>query len=93
MAKYARQCDVTGEGMNSGFVIGDGAMYIKSEKHMSEHITNDTNYASMEEAYEDDYYYWTEWEDSDCEDDSQYDDEEPDEWDEYDNEYGLPGFE
>ena len=53
--KYARQCDVTGEGMNKGFCIGDGAMYIKSEKHMSEHITNDTENASMEEAYED-YY-------------------------------------
>ena len=55
--------------MNAGFCIGDGAMYIKSEKHRSEHITNDTEYASMEEAYEDDYYYWTEWED---EDDFQY---------------------
>lgn len=65
MKKYARQCDITGQGMNAGFCIGDGAMYIKSEKHMSEHITNDTEYASMEEAYEDDYYYWTEWEDED----------------------------
>ena len=57
MKKYARQCDVTGQGMNAGFCIGDGAMYIKSEKHMSEHITNDTEYASIEDAYEDDYYY------------------------------------
>ena len=63
--KYARQCDVTGEGMNAGFCIGDGAMYIKSEKHMIEHITNDTEYASMEEAYDDEYYYYTEWEDED----------------------------
>ncbi len=63
--KWARQCDVTGEGMNEGFCIGDGAMYIKREKDMSEHITNDTDYASLEEAYEDDYYYYTEWEDPD----------------------------
>jgi len=73
MMKYARQCDVTGEGMNNGFVICDGDMYIKYEKHMSEHITKDTDYASMEEAYEDDYYYYTEWDDSDCEDDFQFD--------------------
>ena len=51
--------------MNAGFCIGDGDMYIKSEKHMSEHITNDTEYDSMEEAYEDGYYYYTEWEDED----------------------------
>ena len=70
--KYARKCDVTGQGMNAGFCICDGAMYIKSEKHMSEHITNDTDYASLEEAYEDDYYYYTEWEDQD---DYQFDDE------------------
>ena len=72
--KYARKCDVTGQGMNAGFCICDGAMYIKSEKHMSEHITNDTDYASLEEAYDDDYYYYTEWED---EDDYQFDDENP----------------
>jgi len=26
---YARQCDVTGEGMNEGYYIQDGLMYIK----------------------------------------------------------------
>lgn len=67
--KYARQCSVSGEGMNKGYVICDGEMYIKSEKHLSEHITNDTEYESVEEAYEDGYYYYTEWED---EDDYQY---------------------
>lgn len=38
-------------------------MYIASEKHLSEHITNDTEYESVEEAYEDGYYYYTTWED------------------------------
>ena len=64
MKRYARQCDITGEGMNEGYVICDGAMYIKYTKHLSEHITNDTDYEPVEEAYEDDYYYYTEWEDS-----------------------------
>ena len=74
LKRYARQCDVTGEGMNDGFVICDGAMYIKYSKHLREHITNDTNYHTIDEAYEDDYYYYTSWEDSDCEDDFQYED-------------------
>ena len=30
--KYARQCSVTGEGMNTGWVFGDGAFYAKYEK-------------------------------------------------------------
>lgn len=61
--KYARQCSVTGEGMNAGFCICDGEMYIASEEHLIEHITMDTGYDSIEEAYEDDYYYYTTWED------------------------------
>ena len=30
--KYARRCDVTGEGMNEGWVWGDGVFYTKHEK-------------------------------------------------------------
>ena len=30
--KYARQCSVTGEGMNNGWVFGDGVFYAKYEK-------------------------------------------------------------
>ena len=30
--KYARQCSVTGEGMNAGWVFGDGVFYTKYEK-------------------------------------------------------------
>ena len=30
--KYARQCSVTGEGMNEGWVWGDGIFYTKYEK-------------------------------------------------------------
>ena len=36
--KYARKCDVTGEGMNEGYCIQDGLMYIKYEKDMIKHI-------------------------------------------------------
>ena len=35
---YARQCDITGEGMNEGYCIEDGLMYIKYEKDMIKHL-------------------------------------------------------
>lgn len=35
---YARKCDITGEGMNEGFCIRDGAMYIKYEKDMIKYL-------------------------------------------------------
>ena len=66
---YARQCSITGEGMNEGFCICDGDMHIKYEIDMIQHITYETGYETIEEAYEDEYYYWTEWE---CETDLQY---------------------
>ena len=30
--KYARRCDVTGKGMNAGYIWGDGAFYTKTQK-------------------------------------------------------------
>tara|TARA_R110000796_G_scaffold221199_1_gene337267 strand:+ start:244 stop:486 length:243 start_codon:yes stop_codon:yes gene_type:complete len=63
--KYARACDITGKGMNEGYCIGDGNMYIKSHLDMLQHVTDDTDYATMEEAYEADYYYYTDWDDED----------------------------
>ena len=30
---YARKCDMTGEGMNDGFVFGDGSFYAKDKEH------------------------------------------------------------
>tara|TARA_R110000823_G_scaffold300650_1_gene421468 strand:+ start:193 stop:501 length:309 start_codon:yes stop_codon:yes gene_type:complete len=35
---YARQCDITSEGMNEGYCIEDGLMYIKYEKDMIKHL-------------------------------------------------------
>ena len=33
---WARQCDISGEGMDDGYCIDDGQMYIKHEKDMVE---------------------------------------------------------
>lgn len=72
---YARKCDVTGEGMDEGYCIEDGFMYIKYKKDMIKHLYDifkseypniDINTISeeyLENKYceEEDYYYWTEW--------------------------------
>ncbi len=74
---YARQCDITKEGMNEGYCIEDGLMYIKYEKDMIKHLRELdelsakglSNKELLDIYYDDEYYYWTEWE---CEDDLQY---------------------
>jgi len=86
---WARKCDITQEGMNEGYCIQDGLMYIKHDKDMIKHIRevekegNDeydkqvaegrlTDDFLLEDYYQADYYYWTEWE---CEEDIQYKEE------------------
>ena len=67
MKTYARKCDITGEGMDEGFCIQDGEMYIKYEedliKHLREieeekHVTDEWLMSDWHQAG---YYYWTEW--------------------------------
>lgn len=68
MEKFARQCDVTGEGMNEGWCFGDGQNYAKYQEG-ADKLSKDYGYDTFEEAYDDDVVYWTSWED---EDDYQY---------------------
>ena len=74
--KYARRCDVTNKGMNDGYCIQDGHMYIKYEKDLIKHLRKIEMHENKEEHYCSDdfllkdyydagYYYWTEWEDID----------------------------
>lgn len=72
MEKFARRCDITGRGMNEGYVFGDGEMYA-SDKESALVIAKRYGYDSLEEAYEDDAYYYTEWEELD--DDFFYDED------------------
>ena len=37
---YPRKCDITGEGMDEGYCIQEGAYYIKYEKDFIKHIRN-----------------------------------------------------
>jgi hypothetical protein len=51
--KYARKCSISGEGMNEGWLQGDGEQYFKYEKDVI---------AWLREV-EFDVLYWTVWED------------------------------
>jgi hypothetical protein len=67
--KYARKCDITGEGMNEGWVVNGCEVYIKHESDAIEYCKTHWN-QTLDEAYEDnewgtDGFYWTSWEDQD----------------------------
>lgn len=83
--RYARQCSVTGEGMNDGYVFNDNE-YIKHKKDLIKLLRSKDWTAEDEEgndiplslldddgllewAYNDEIYYWTEWE---CPEDYEY---------------------
>ncbi len=85
MTKYARRCDATGRGINEGYVVGDGELYFADKEHLLEHLrtlnwvdcngkkSTDcvTDDALLKYFYNEDYYYYTEWEELD--DDVYYD--------------------
>lgn len=58
---FARKCDVTGKGMNWGYCFYDGEAYAIDEESA---ITIALKYGfdSLDKAYENDAYYFTEWE-------------------------------
>jgi hypothetical protein len=60
MEKFARKCDVTGEGMNEGWVAYDGEMYFANEGDALKWCV-ERGYKDIDEAYEDDVIYWTDW--------------------------------
>ena len=82
--KFARKCDIRAEGMNAGYCIGDGDMYIKYEGDMLNHLYEQEGYdrswtdeETLEYFYDQGYYYYTDWE------------ADEDEWYEADNEDGI----
>ena len=82
MKKYMQRCDATGKGMNEGFVVGDGEMYFSTEVHLIEHLRQlnwqdsngkqskdiDDDTELMNFFYNEDYYYYTEWDETDIDD-------------------------
>jgi hypothetical protein len=59
--KVCRVCSVTGEGMNEGWVVGDGEEYFKYEVDALEWCKKN-GYKTVKKAYEEEVVYWTEWE-------------------------------
>lgn len=57
-----RVCSHTGEGMWEGWCAGDGAHYFKYEKDALNYAIS-VGYDSIDEAYDDEHMYWTQWED------------------------------
>lgn len=68
--KYARQCSITGEGMNEGYLVGD-CTCVKYEADLIKLIrswnVDEYNELSDEfiltESYNNEEYFWTLWED------------------------------
>ena len=67
---YARKCDITGLGMNEGFVMEDSfdAYYIKMKKDLIKSLRTYEEYNEIEDdeqmlekAHADEMYYWTQW--------------------------------
>lgn len=65
--RTARICDATGNPMTEGFVFADGEAYF-AEKSDAEAYAKSIGFDSLDDAYEAEAYYYTEWE----EDDYQY---------------------
>ena len=68
MERYARTCSVTGEGMNEGWCFNDGQDYAKYEEGAIK-IAKEYGYDSIDDAYDDEAVYWTQWEDDDIDED------------------------
>lgn len=74
--KFARKCDVTGEGMNKGWIWGEGAFYTKYLPDTIKELRKDYPEQSelsedklLEWAVEEEFLYHTDWEE---EEDYQY---------------------
>ena len=62
---FARQCSITGEGMNEGWVGGFfGGMYFKYEQDALKWCQS-KGYKDIDDAYDNEALYYTEWEDAD----------------------------
>lgn len=59
---YPRACSCCGKGMDAGFVVGEGERYACSDKCL---FTDGYTPAEYEEDFNDDYAFWTQWNDED----------------------------
>lgn len=62
--KFPRRCDITGKGMWEGYCFGDGQDYA-IDKAGATTLAMRYGYDTLEEAFEDNAYYFTAWEELD----------------------------
>jgi len=62
--KFARQCSITGEGMDEGWFSDEADKYFKYEKDALK-CCIEYGYKNIDEAYNNDFIYWTQWNDKD----------------------------
>lgn len=62
--QYPRLCDKRKTGMYTGFVFHDGQFECEDEADALEYAQSE-GYADLDEAYNDEVYYYTEWEELD----------------------------
>ena len=67
--KFPRRCDATGVGMHEGFVVCDGLYHFSEERYLVDYLRSQETISPglndeslLENAYEDEEYYYTEWE-------------------------------
>lgn len=69
MERFARCCDITGKGMNQGWVVGPMELYIADEESLIVELRKVDDVPDglsddelREYLYDEDYFYYTEWE-------------------------------
>jgi hypothetical protein len=71
--KFARRCDATGCGMNEGYVVRDGELYFSEREYLINWLRSRggmdglSDEFILDEAYNNEEYYYTEWEEIDDE--------------------------
>lgn len=64
--RYPRLCEVTNKGISKGWIVNEGDLYIGDEHNALKHAKAN-GFESLQEAYDEDFMYFTEWEDIDSE--------------------------
>lgn len=59
--KFARRCDITGRGINEGWTIGNACPVYVADESEVERMVAEEGYASLEDAIDEDYASWHEW--------------------------------
>jgi hypothetical protein len=69
--RYPRKADDTGKGIMEGWVIGDGNAYYEKEENALKSV-KELGYKTIEEAYDNDEIYFTDWHDEDLDEQGYY---------------------